>query len=150
GRGDPGARDRRDPGRRHRDRPALEGGLRGMALAGRAAPRPRPRARRLPLLPARPPLRALLRVRAQERAPGRADARGRLLGLELPRRPQGPGGVRARARHRRTGAALSGGAGNALPRKMALGLLLGAGLGVAAHLVAAGAPWLESLIANVT
>jgi DAACS family dicarboxylate/amino acid:cation (Na+ or H+) symporter len=45
---------------------------------------------------------------------------------------------------------LSGGAGNALPRKMALGLLLGAGLGVAAHLVAAGAPWLESLIANVT
>jgi len=37
-----------------------------------------------------------------------------------------------------------------LPRKMAIGLAVGAGLGVAAHFAAAGAPWLESVIANFT
>ena len=45
---------------------------------------------------------------------------------------------------------MSGNGGISLPRKMAIGLVAGAGLGVAAHVWAAGEPWLESLIANGT
>ncbi len=37
-----------------------------------------------------------------------------------------------------------------LPRKMAIGLVAGAGLGVAAHLAAAGEPWLDSLVEGFT
>ena len=40
--------------------------------------------------------------------------------------------------------------GNSLPRRMAIGLALGAGLGVAAHVAAAGQPWLAALVENVT
>jgi DAACS family dicarboxylate/amino acid:cation (Na+ or H+) symporter len=39
---------------------------------------------------------------------------------------------------------------DSLPRKMAIGLAVGAGLGVTAHVLAAGEPWLASLIANFT
>ena len=115
---------------------------------------------------ARSPLRPLLRVRTEERAPRRADAPRRLRRVESPRRPRRARRAGASAWRDEAGAALADLRralvpatvphifppldDNALSKRMAIGLVLGAGLGTLAHFVAPDSAAVENLVAYGT